>query len=486
MGRWPSLIGPSYIAESPLMLYERSVNLFTATIEVEGGKNRAALIGIPGVDRKFTATDAPGRGAYATSDGTRGFAIMGRRLQEVDLDTMTLTDRGTMAVNDDPAQAVDNGTAGGQLAVCSGGNVYVLTLATNAWSAPVKTGISQIDYLNGVVIGLNPTTSALWVSNLNDAATWAGDQFFIRSAAPDPWRAFVVHGNNVVLIGEKTGDIHYPAGTVFPFLPVQGVRIPYGIKAPFTLRDMASGPVWIANNKAGQGIAVQLRGQSAEPVSSNALSTLWQTYGRIDDAIGWTYEINGRETYIVDFPTPGKTWAWDPTLGVAGWHERAFWDRDLALYRSWRPRWHMHHGGKHIVLDSSGNGIYAMDPAVYTDVDGNGYRKMRVAPGPVTELRPMFLNSLKLDIEAGVGLQGAAGDPGVDPQISLRASPDGGGKWSYERLRSMGKAGKRDQIPAWTCIGGEQFTKPLLEFVCSDPVRFCLNDAYIEASLGLS
>ncbi|MGH9256594.1 MAG: hypothetical protein ACRD3C_18695, partial [Vicinamibacterales bacterium] len=406
--RYPNFCGPSYVSQSPLAMAARSMLFYPERIEVPGGKNQFALYPTPGCTLFAQSADTPGRAIYALSDGLRCYAVIGRTLFEVNAD-MTLTARHTpLAIDPNPAQLVDNGTGGGQLAVASGGEVGILALDTNVFTPAVVTGITFIGMLDGYFLGLDVQSGTLKVSDLLAGLTWDPNQFAQRSAAPDPWRSMLVRDTVIYLIGGKTGDVWYNNGSFpFPFAPIPGIRIRHGTSAPFSLADLDSGPVWLSHNDRGRAQVVQVKsGYRSVPVSTHAVDFAIRQYPRIDDAVGWTYQEDGHEFYCLNFPTAGATWCWDPALGAFGWHERGKWNPELARYEAWGPQYHAHHFGKHLVLDHRGGSVYRMANDVYTDVDGGVLRRMRRAPGLLAEQRKVFYDRVGLYVQAGVGLPG--------------------------------------------------------------------------------
>ena len=481
--RYPEFCGPSYVSQSPLAMAARSMGFYPERIEVPGGKNRFALYPTPGVTSFATSTSTPGRGIYSLSEGDRCFAVIGNTLYEVNADG-TVTSRGTVLTDTYPAQMTDNGAGGGQLAIVSGDTLYILTLATNVLTSAVVSNITFIGMIDGYLVGLDIASSTLKISDLLAGLTWDPTQFSQRSAAPDPWKSMLVRDAVIYLIGDKTGDVWYNAGTVpFTFAPIPGVRIRHGIKAPFSLTDLDSGPVWLSHNNRGQGQVVQVQqGYRAVPVSTHAVDFAIRNYTTIDDAVGWSYQEDGHEFYCLNFPRAGATWCWDPALGPYGWHERAFWNQDVAAYQAWGPQYHAQHFGHHLVLDHRSGTIYRMANDVYTDVDDTVIRRMRRAPGLSVEQRKVFYNRVGLYVQTGIGLSGTG--QGSDPKVAFRASGDAGRTWGPERLRSAGKIGKYSTRVEWTRCGG--LRDALFEWVFTDPVPWRLVDGLIDTELGTS
>lgn len=69
--------------------------------------------------------------------------------------------------------------------------------------------------------------------------------------------------------------------------------------------------------------------------------------------------------------------------------------------------------------------------------------------------------------------------PGVDPQIMLRCSNDGGKTWGPEVWRSTGKAGEYSRRVGWNRLGSGR--RRVFEVVMTDPVLWRITGCYLES-----
>jgi hypothetical protein len=160
---------------------ERTVNFYVEKIGTQGVQHKTALYPTPGQQAWITAAssggvlvDVGGRGGIWT--GARAFVVIGPGYYEVFADA-TIIRRGTVAIDGNPAQLAYNGTTGGQIAICSGGNLYVHTLSTNVVALELTGEAHQVAMLDEYFLALNQTTGKLRLSNLNDGLTWDPTQF---------------------------------------------------------------------------------------------------------------------------------------------------------------------------------------------------------------------------------------------------------------------------------------------------------------------
>jgi len=84
--------------------------------------------------------------------------------------------------------------------------------------------------------------------------------------------------------------------------------------------------------------------------------------------------------------------------------------------------------------------------------------------------------------DTGVGLDGIP--QGVDPQIMMKSSRDGGQIFSNELWQPMGPLGLYETEVWWDQV--EWGRSLILEVSVSDPVRFAITGAFINIEQGTS
>jgi hypothetical protein len=470
--RYPGFIGHSYESQSAIAAGERLVNWYPEIIE-SGGKTQAALYPCPGLVAFADTGESPGRGIFAEND--RLFAVQGTRLKEIS-SAGVVTDRGAVAINDNPVMMTTNGDAGGEMFIIAGGSGYVFNLNTNTLTLEVAD-VTMGGQIDGFFVALDAASSTLKISESLDGTTWDALQIAQRSAASDPWIAMIVVRREIYLFGEKTGEVWYNAGlSPFPFAQRQGAFFQTGVIAPFSLAPFGDSMAWLGQSAAGSGIVYWMNGYTPNRISNHAVEWAIQQYkadGGIDDAIGWSYENQGHSFYVLTFPTQGKTWVFDAT--TSRWHERGLWNGQANDYIAYRPRFHAQAYEKNLVCDAQGDVIYELSPTTYTDVDGEGIRRVRRAPHLANENQRSIVHTFEVEADRGVGL--VDGQQGDDPQLMLRYSRNGGKTFGTERSRTLGALGAYTTRIKWDRCG--QGRDWVFEVSCSDPVPVRLLDAYI-------
>jgi hypothetical protein len=480
MAALPGFAGGAYEAYSRMLAGERCVNLFPARV-LSGGQARGALLPVPGTTVFATLGQAPGRAVFFDAATQRLFAVYGSRFYEVGSGG-AVTERGTVAVDANPATITSNGEGGEELLVVSGGRGDIFALPTNLYTMGVVTGITYGGEINGRFVGLDAPTSTLKMSKSLDGLTWAGGDV-VQRTAPDPWAAMIIVANEIVLIGQKTGEVWYDAGrSPIPFALRPGTSFEHGIHAPFSLARLGDGCAWLGQDENDLGAIYRMAGYTPQEISSEAIRWAIQQYRdqglATSNAIGWSYGREGHRFYVLSFPSARTSWAYDEASGL--WSQRGYWSPPADAFLTYRPQFHCVGFGQNLVCDSDGYHLYAFSSSVYTDVGGAALRRVRRVPHPGQERRRQFFPYFELDCDRGVGT--VAAGQGQDPVVVLRYSNDGGMTWGSDRERKVGKVGEYGVRVRWDQCGSGRDRQ--WELWTSDPAASRWFDAYVPGGRG--
>ena len=479
-----AFLGGSYPATSPHAACERTINFIPEYIGSPGAKAPLVLYPTPGVEAFATAADTPVRALGA--QGGRVFAVVGTTLYEVASDG-TLTDRGDVAVDvgTDPAQILANGDGGGELLIVSGGHAYLYTLATNTLTdlmsggSPLSCTASQAVMLDGYFVILDGATSTLYQSDLLDGTTWDGAALQLRNAAPDPWVAVAVLNRDLWVLGEKTSEIWYNAGTTpWAFAMHAGGLVPWGCAAPFSVANVGDRLIWLGQTTRGRGQVVAASGLSPQVISTPAIDQVIQGYATTDDAVAWTYDHDGHQFYLLQFPTADTTLVYDLSTGL--WHERGTWNSSTSAYEAWRPCYHTLAFGEHLVGDRNAGELYTLSSSAYLDADGAAIRRVRRANVLNDSNRRLSFSRFEVDLEPGLG---TGSGEGADPEVELNFSNNAAKTWATAGARSSGSGaqGEYTKRVFWTRLGSAR--NRVFEIVCADPAPYRITAAYLDMRL---
>jgi hypothetical protein len=324
----------------------------------------------------------------------------------------------------------------------------------------------------------NKPQSQLWaasdlLSPITDPLSFAS-----KDGSPDDLVAIIVDRREVYLLGEMSSEAWLDVGSVpFPFQRIQGSSTQQGIAAAYSCARVGNSFAYVSKNNRGEATIVQMNGYIPQRISTHAVENTLVGQN-VSDALAWTYQLNGHETYVVTFPsigTNGLTWAYDITTGL--WHK---W-----LYTNNQNEYERHRGNccaffnQQVLLGDYENGkLYRLSLSQYTD-DGQLIRRLRRCPHITTDLQRQYFAELQIQFQPGVGLPAGQGQ---DPQAMLRWSDDGGFTWSNENWVTIGKQGQYFTRAMWRRLG---FARDrIFEVVVTDPIKAVIVSANLKAEAG--
>jgi hypothetical protein len=307
--------------------------------------------------------------------------------------------------------------------------------------------------------------------------------FSSKDGSPDDLIALIVDHREVYLMGEASSEVWTDVGAVpFPFQRIPGTNTQHGIAAKFSVARFGDSFCYVSRNSRGQSQIMQMKGYVPTRISNHAVeNSLANQY--VDNAIAWTYQLEGHECYVVSFPSLELTWAYDLASGM--WHKWLYTEND-GTYTRHRGNCCAVFQGLVLVGDYEDGSIYQIDKNNYTD-NGQHTRRLRRAPHLVSDFQRQYFDELQIQFQPGVGLTGITvpindAVVGADPQAMLRWSNDGGSTWSSEHWTSIGLVGKYKNRAIWRRLGMAR--DRVFEVVVSDPINAVIISANLKASAG--
>jgi hypothetical protein len=473
-------VGPSYTAISPVIDDELAMNCY---VEVSGSENAAtpkALLQTPG--RKIFAQLPEGA-------VPGGFTVNGRTffaasfLWELDA-SGAMINRGSLGA---PPTLITKITANEtQLVVSNNGNLFVLTLSTNAFvavnMAQFNGPVLTIDFADGYIIAVLQGSHTFQQSNLEDATTWNGLNIATLSYFPDNIVSMISDHRQIQFSSAKKSLWYYNGGAGFPvFIPIQGAFAEVGSGATFAMVQADEVVFWLSQDERGALVAMFADGYNGQRVSTHAVEFAWQRFTLYADAIGWTYQENGHTFWVIFFPTANQTWVYDITAQL--WHQRGFWVDANGTYIADRAMCHTFNFGLHLVGDWASGNVYILS-SKYLDDFGNTIRGWRRTP--TTGKANKWIYFEQIEFILGTGL--APGRPLFDgdgnprpPQLMLRWSNDSGQTWSKTYFLSVGMQGEYSKRVIKRMLGRAR--KRVWEVTWSDPYPWYFTNAFFEATV---
>lgn len=487
-------IGPTYQAQSKNVDCQRCINLYPQMDELGTGKERevACLVSTPGLATLLTLAGGAYRGSFTSTAGVL-YAVGGNKLYSI-TSAWVATELGTLLTTTGKVNMADDGF---NLVLVDGPNGYNWNLTSLLFTQITDGnfhGSDVVQFVDGYFVFNWPGTGYFYVSELPttdpntglpvDATTpiaFANDPAQIANAegSADIIVSIVATNENVWLFGDKTTEIWYDAGLSpgMPFERVQGAFVEFGCAAKFSPARLANTVFWLGKNEQGQGVVVMANGYQPQRISTHPVESAIQSYSDISDAISYTYQENGHNFYVLNFPTGDATWVYDTATGF--WHERAYTSNgELGRHRA---NGHSFAYQTHVVGDYATGQIYQLSDSLYSD-DGAPITRERVSPHVSSDMVRMFYSKFQLDIEGGTGLDGIG--QGTDPQVMLQFSDDGGHTWSNEKQVSLGKIGRTKHRVIFRRLGSSR--DRVFRVKITDPVRVTLIGAELDVMAGAS
>jgi len=399
--------------------------------------------------------------------------------------------------------------------VGSGVTMYAINFSVLPSTDGAFSGANTVDVMDNYIVYNNPTTQQWGATDLLSPISPV-TSYSLKDGAPDDLVALIVDHREVYLLGEISSEVWTDVGAVpFPFQRIPGTSTQHGIAAPFSLARFGNSFAYVSRNNRGQAQIMQMKGYLPERISTHAVeNTLTNQY--IDDAIAWTYQLEGHEIYVVTFPTLNLTWAFDNASGM--WHKWLYTANDNS-YQRHRGNCCAVFQGMVLVGDYENGRIYELDKKNYTD-NGQNVRRLRRAPHLVTEYQRQYFDELQIQFQPGVGTTGLSQPTGdiflnspyiiypnasfvigpfetyvigqqitvnnsittTYPQAMLRWSNDGGSTWSKEYWVTIGQLGKYKNRAIWRRLGMSR--DRVFEVSITDPVNAVIIGANLKASGG--
>ena len=469
------ILGSAYVARSVNAADNRMINLFPELIP-EGGKDPAFLQRAPGLRSLVALGVGPVRGLWTF--GNYGYAVSGNTLYKIN-DQWVATAKGTVA-GTGPVSMVDNGT---QLFIAAGATGYIYNANTDVFAQitdPDFPGATTVGFLDGYFVFNEPNSQKFWVTALLDGTSVDPLDFASAEGSPDDLVSLIVDHREVWLFGQTSVEVWYNAGLPdFPLARIQGAFNEIGCAAPFSVAKLDNGVFWLGADARGKGIVYRSNGYNGTRISTHSVEWQIQQYSDISDATAYTYQQDGHSFYVLNFPSADITWVYD--VATQAWHQRAGWLNNA--FTRHRGNNQMAFNGEIVIGDYLTGGLYAYDSTVYSEAGSvqKWLRSWRALPTGTNNLKRTTQHSLQLDCETGVGLDGVG--QGVDPQVMLRWSDDGGHTWSSEHWKSMGRIGRTGTRVFWRRLGMTlKLRDRVYEVSGTDPVSITITGAELIVS----
>lgn len=476
------LTGGAYVARALIANAQRCVNVYPERNDEQDQAPAPTTHYLsPGLLLLAQGVVAPVRGLFEASNGDC-FAVIGANVYYVApnwaltlLGSMTTTS-GVPYTATTPVSMDDNGTT---LVLVDGSDQgYTITLATRAFAILVDAGgtfaaggASRVRYLSTFFIFNRPDTRS-WFVSLSDSTTIDPTDVAEKNAYSDKLASIEVMHRELWLVGQKTTEIWFVSGESFPFSSIPGAYADHGTVAPNSVAASDLSIFLIGRDKQGKAVVFRGSGYKYTRISNHAIEHELQSYPRIDDAVGFVFQIDGHVFYHLWFPTADKSWRYDDATKL--WHEVVFVDND-GNEHAHRASCFSTMYGKLIVGDRQNGMIYELSDTVYTDNTQPIVRR-RSFPHMKTNGKLVQYGQFVADMATGTDPNNVST---LGLQVTLRWSDDGGRTWGNGVPQTLGAGGAYNTQLSWSRLG--QGRDRVFELIWSVPTETGLNGAYVEA-----
>ena len=515
-------------APNPLQELQICIN-FYSEVNKQNPKEVLGLLGCPGL---IQLVAAPGGGApgFSTSmtawplpstvvnlpvrcmfplpGGVTALVVIGATLYLCKTQTaatstafpsLTLTVIGTLqtstgvvsvAVNNGVGYGVP-GTAVGTAVLVDGPNGYYYNYLTNVFTQitdPGFLGADRVVCIDGWFVFNQPNSQAFYTPTAPYGLVF-GSSYALKDGAPDNLVTIFENKEMLWLLGERTTEVWYNGGgQYFPFQRLVGTLMQSGCKAKHSVSRFNSsgqdGLIWFGRSERGENVICHSRGFNIDVVSTPAFSAEVAKYPTTADAIGYTYQEDTHEFYVLIFPSADTTWVYDEQSTLL--HKRLSYDpykigtSNTAVppgFHRHRSNCFMNFAGMRIVGDYQCGSLYWLTRQSYTDA---GWPLLAKRRSPHIwdkgQRGRTFMASLQLDFNTG---SGAVSGLGSNPQAAIMISRDGGSTFGQRLLASMGAIGQTRVRTMWRRLGFGRDNVIDLEII--DPVNRDLVGATLRA-----
>lgn len=459
----------SYKSSSLPISAQRAVNCY-AEAQPKDAKTQVALLGCPGIIDFATCGAGPVRGMH-TMAGVL-YVVSGQRLYSVSR-VGVATDIGGNISGSGIVSMDDNGT---QLVIVNGvnGYVYSATIGFVLISDPDFVAANTVAFLDQRFVFDQIGENKFSASELLDGSSYDALAFASAETRPDEVVAVVPNKQILLVCGIESIEPWQNVGAAnFPWERVPGAVIERGLAEPHAICKADNSVYFMGDDR----VFYRLDGLSPVRVSTHALEEQWRNYIDLEGMFCLSYSWNGHKFIAVTFPSANATVEMDIATGL--WHDRESWDMNNRPLGRWRANCHVTAYDHELIGDAYSGKIGRLANDTYTEF-GNTTQLLATSPPIHSDRKRVFIPKLEMDIEAGVGLTSGQG---VNPQVMLRISRDGGRTYgAAQRWRSMGKKGQTYRRMRWPKLGNAR--EWVFEVTISDPVRRKIIAANADVNVG--
>lgn len=335
-----------------------------------------------------------------------------------------------------------------QIIVIDGVHGYTYVISTNTWNGQISDVNFPQDCIDVVTQDefclVAKKNSQTWVqSAISDLTTWPPLAFASVTGYQSNLVAIASLHREVWLFQQNTIEVWDNLGTTnFSFGRNQSVFIEWGCAARSSVAKANSQLYWLGYGPNGGPQVITNQGYAPQVISTRAINYQISTYAVVSDALGFTYQQEGHEFYVLSFPTQGVTWVYD--ISTTQWHQRQ--SLISGVQTQWLADSFSFCYGKNLIGDLSTGNIYALSTAIYQE---NG-----VAITRTLITHPFYSDGLWQTVDR-LQTDWDESSASASNVINLFVSRDGGRTFGSNKPNSLAGAGNTISGPRvwWARLG---------------------------------
>ncbi len=291
---------------------------------------------------------------------------------------------------------------------------------------------------------ISPNSQQWNASAISDLTTWPALSFAATTGNQNNLVAIAGLHREIFLFQTDTTEVWDNLGTAnFTFGRNQSVFIEWGCAATQSVAKGNNTLVWLGRSITGGVQVVKADGYSPQVISTEALNYQFSTYSTVSDAMGFCYQQEGHEFYVLTFPTANITWVYDFTTQL--WHQRT--SLVSATQQRWLGQCAASVYNATFVGDWNSGKVYRLDMTVATEGGSTAITRTITSHPFYSEGMWITCDRLQIDFdEANASASNA---------ISLFISRDGGRTFGSAKPNTLAGAGNTISGPRvwWARLG---------------------------------
>ena len=432
----------------------------------KGEKTHVVAYGFAGLDLFVDFGDTPPRGNISVEQNDLHYVVHRGTLWEVN-NAGVKTSRGTLNTVTGAVIMAHNGT---QVMIVDGTNGYIYNTSTL-----VFVQITDVDFpaspnsvtFNDSYFIAGFDSGRFYISASYNGLAWDALDFATAESNPDRLIRVLADHGEVILFGDISTEFWGNSGAVdFPYAKTQGADAEWGLAARMSAVRFDDSVAFLCKNRMGEVIVGKLVGHRVQKLSSPDLDTIINAYAVTSDATAHSYMLGGHPMYQINFPSAGYSWSFDGLTNI--WSKRKSY-----LQTRHRCEFGAQYLSKTILTDATNGRLYRLNTETLTE-NGEQMEAEVIGEHWDSEIDLVAIDKLRIDLEAGVG---TTSGQGVNPQVMLQLSRDGGKTWDSEMWRDMGMIGQYMTRCEWRRLGTCQRWTVRLRI--TDPVKRTILGAYV-------